>query len=48
MNGITKTIVAGALAVGGSYAFAQTYPNVPPTADASTHSVDRFNYGACH
>jgi len=48
MSGFTKTIVAGALALCGASAFAQTYPNVPPTVDATTQSVERFNYGVCH
>src|SRR5256886_4795590 len=47
MSGFTKTIVAGALALGGASAFAQPYPNVPPTVDATTQSVERFNYGVC-
>ena len=48
MNGFTKTIVAGALVLGAASALAQSYPNVPPTVDGTTQSVERFNYGVCH
>ena len=48
MSGFGRTIVASALAMGAASVFAQTYPNVPPTVDGTTQSVERFNYGVCH
>src|SRR5438874_13552364 len=48
MNKLGTTIVAAALAFGGSIAFAQTFPNVPPTVDATAQSQENPNYGVCH
>jgi hypothetical protein len=48
MSSFARTIVTGALAFGAATVFAQSYPNVPPTVDATTQSVERPNYGVCH
>src|SRR2546423_8799985 len=48
MSSFGKIIVAAAFAVGSAPVFAQSYPNVPPTVDGTTQSVERFNYGVCH
>jgi type 1 glutamine amidotransferase len=47
MNGIGKTIIAAALALGAEAALAQTFPNVPPTTDGTTQSAENVNYGVC-
>ena len=48
MSSFGKLIVAAAFAFGSAPVFAQSYPNVPPTVDGTTQSVERFNYGVCH
>ena len=48
MTSFARAVVASAFAFGAASVFAQSYPNVPPTVDATTQSVERPNYGVCH
>ena len=48
MRSLGKLVVAAALGLGATSVLAQSFPNVPPTVDATTQSVERFNYGVCH
>jgi hypothetical protein len=47
-NHVGRAIAAAALALCAGTAFAQSYPDVPVTTDATTQSMENFNYGVCH
>lgn len=47
-NHVGTAIAAAALALCARTAFAQSYPDVPATTDATTQSMENFNYGVCH